>query len=81
MLSVFRRTFYLSRLYIRPSLQSHLVIKEQIAFRLTLADHQQWRIHRQLTEVEVAQDIHIMNKDRTLGVEQGQCFLDTSTRL
>ena len=45
-------------------MQAHVIIEHQIALGLALTYYQQWRIHWQGVQVEIAQDIHIMYQDR-----------------
>ena len=83
---------HLARLYIDPSSQYQLIIKQQIPLRLPLT-HQQQRIDGRISsrrtgseiiesgKVGIAQDIHIMNQYRRLRIKQWQRFLNATARL
>ena len=64
------RTLHLARFYIRPSHQSHAVIKEQIALGLAFAHHQAGSNHIpalhlvEFLQIYITQNIHVVDKNR-----------------
>ena len=83
-IQVWIRTSHLPRFHVRPTVQSHLFIEEQIPFGLALADQKSSGIPTSLlvkrTDVHIAKDIHIMDEDRAIRIKERQCFLDATTR-
>ena len=67
------RTAHLARFYVRPAIEDHLVVEEQVTLRLTAADNQEGiggrRDVGELGKVEIAQDVDIMDEDGALGIE------------
>ena len=77
------RAAHLARLYVRPAIEYHLVIEKQVTLCLATA-HQQQRIGCRLTksqslcEIKIAEDIHIMDQDGRLGIEEMERLPDLS---
>ena len=68
-----------------PSHQTKVFLKEQIALGGSLRHEQSGhivgcRLHEKV-EVDVAQNIHIVNKDGLIRIEERPCLSDTSTCL